>query len=222
MSADPAAAGVSGQVRLLERTRLSENVVEIVLSRPRGFTFTPGQSVRFIVDGSERDYSIASGPADDTLSFLVAPGAPGSMPGRLAALSLGTSLAIDGPHGYFVHERSQRRPVLVATGTGVAPFLSMTRSGLRGFTLLHGVRSPDDLVYAEELRAAATLYVACVSRGTAPPSGYRGRVTAWVRQTLPPGAYDFYLCGRREMVRDVTLIVDARFAGSIVRTEIFF
>ena len=35
-------------------------------------------------------------------------------------------------------------------------------------------------------------------------------------------AYDFYLCGREEMIRDVTLLVDEAFPGSRVYAEIFF
>ncbi len=208
-------------VRLLRRTRLSGRALELVLSRPRGFTFTPGQSVRFIVDGIERDYSIASGPAEDALSFLVGLSGPGSMPARLASLAIESRLTIEGPHGYFVHEPSDRPLVLVATGTGVAPFLSMARAGLHGFTLLHGVPTVSDLLHAEEMRAAARRYVPCVSRGPA-GTGFAGRVTDWTRTALAPGACDFYLCGRRDMVRDMTIIVDERFPGSMVRTEIFF
>jgi benzoate/toluate 1,2-dioxygenase reductase subunit len=208
-------------VRLLGRTRLSERTIELALSRPQGFTFTPGQSVRFVVEGMERDYSIASGPAEPALSFLVALSGPASMPARLAALPIDSLFQIEGPHGYFVREPSDRPLVLVATGTGIAPFLSMVRAGLRGFTFLHGVSAAAELAYAEELRAAAKLYVPCLSRDPASGS-FAGRVTAWTRGVLRPGAYDFYLCGRREMVRDMTIIADERFPGSRVRTEIFF
>jgi benzoate/toluate 1,2-dioxygenase reductase subunit len=214
-------ARVPQPARLLRLTQLSERTMELVLSRPEGFHFTPGQSARFLLDGIERDYSMASGPDDPALAFLVGLAGPDSMPARLALLTAGDTLLIDGPHGCFVRERDDRPQVLVATGTGIAPFLSMARAGLRGFTLLHGVRDPADLHYAEEMRAAARCFVPCISG--APVSGcFAGRVTSWTETMLAPGAYDFYLCGRREMVRDMTIIVDARFPGSLVRTEIFF
>jgi ferredoxin-NADP reductase len=208
-------------VRLLRRERLTERTIELVLSRPPGFTFIPGQSVRFILDGIERDYSIASGPAEETLSFLVGLRAAGSMPARLDAISVDSSFLIEGPQGFFVHEPSGRPLILAATGTGIAPFLSMARAGLRGFTLLYGAASAAELVHGEEAGAASKLYVPCVSHGSV-AGGFAGRVTAWTRTLLPPGEYDFYLCGRREMVRDMTIIVDVRFPGSKVRTEIFF
>jgi benzoate/toluate 1,2-dioxygenase reductase component len=46
-------------------------------------------------------------------------------------------------------------------------------------------------------------------------------VTDWVRTRLAPGSYDFYLCGRREMVRDVTGLVDESYTGSRVYSEVF-
>lgn len=43
-----------------------------------------------------------------------------------------------------------------------------------------------------------------------------------VRDELSVKAYDFYLCGCREMIRDVTLLVDERFPGSYIYTELFY
>ncbi len=43
-----------------------------------------------------------------------------------------------------------------------------------------------------------------------------------VRDELPVKAYDFYLCGCREMIRDVTLLVDERFPCSYIYTELFY
>ena len=51
---------------------------------------------------------------------------------------------------------------------------------------------------------------------------FHGRVTDYLRDKLPVTAYDFYLCGRREMIRDVTLLVDERFPGSHIYTEPFY
>ena len=64
-------------------------------------------------------------------------------------------------------------------------------------------------------------YVPCLS-GEGEPGCFPGRVTAWSHDHLPTGCYDFYLCGSRHMVRDMTALVDERFPGSRVFTEIFF
>jgi hypothetical protein len=47
-------------------------------------------------------------------------------------------------------------------------------------------------------------------------------VTDYVKGHLPVMDYDFYLCGRREMVRDMTDLIDERYSSSRVYSEIFF
>jgi NAD(P)H-flavin reductase len=49
-----------------------------------------------------------------------------------------------------------------------------------------------------------------------------GRVSDYLEAHLPDGAYDFYLCGRQDMIRDVTLLVDEKFPGSLVYAETFY
>jgi ferredoxin-NADP reductase len=128
-----------------------------------------------------------------------------------------------GPHGYFTFKPSPRPAIFVATGTGVAPFVSMARAGTKGFTLLHGVKRAEDLFYRDLLSASAQRYMACLSEdASADPTVFAGRVTRHLERQVPPGACDFYLCGRSEMIRDVTWLVDDRFPGSRVYSEIFF
>ena len=73
---------------------------------------------------------------------------------------------------------------------------------------------------------AAVKYVVCVSGEKAglkdTPGVIPGRVTDYIAGELPRRTYDFYLCGRGEMIRDVTHLIDDRFAGSKVYTEVFF
>jgi NAD(P)H-flavin reductase len=212
--------------KLLQRSWLSEKTFEAELSRPLSFQFRPGQRIRFHHGALERDYSLLSRPDSPRLGLCVRHLPAGPFSSILAAAEIGTSFFFTGPHGYFTFLRSPRPPVFVATGTGVAPFLSMTRSGLTGFTMLHGVRTPEELYYRSDFGTAASLYVPCLSHpspGSGLPAGaYRGWVTEYLREHLPRGAYDFYLCGRREMIRDVTLLVDERFPDSLLYAEIFY
>jgi benzoate/toluate 1,2-dioxygenase reductase component len=210
----------SYEARVLWVEWLSRQVFAIRMERPVGFQFRPGQSIRIDYDGMERDYSLVSGPADPHLALcvLLVPG--GMLSPRLAALAPGDLLRFSGPHGYFLYQSDAVPLIFVATGTGVAPFVSMVRAGARAFTLLHGVRHAEDLYYREVLRPAASRYVPCLSVGIA-DGCYRGRVTEWAAENLGPGPYDFYLCGNRSMIRDFTLLVDERFAGSRVCTEVF-
>jgi benzoate/toluate 1,2-dioxygenase reductase component len=206
---------------LSRRTWLSKGTFELELERPPGFDFLPGQGICLGEGREEREYSLCSGRQEPRLALCVRRVENGVLSSRLAEVPLGHQIAFSGPHGLFTYQASPRHAVFVATGTGAAPFESMARSGCRGFTILHGVRTAEELYYGESLRAAALRYIPCLSAGAA-PGGFAGRVTDWVRTQLASGAYDFYLCGRREMVRDMTSLVDGSFPGSRVYAEIFY
>jgi NAD(P)H-flavin reductase len=149
--------------------------------------------------------------------------AVGGVSAQLARAGSGTPMTFTGPHGYFTFKTSTRPAVFVATGTGIAPFCAMAGSGVRGFTLLHGVKTTAGLYYREFILTRAAAYVACLSADrTSGPAQFSGRVTDYIRSRLPQRAYDFYLCGRQDMIRDVTLLVDERFDGSFVYSEIFY
>ncbi len=211
--------------KLLQRRWLSPTTFELELAKPRFFQFLPGQRIRLYHEGKERDYSLISTADDPSLGLCVRRVDGGTLSPLLATTEIGTRFRFSGPHGYFTFRSSQRPAVLVATGVGVAPFISIVRSGMTGSTLLHGIRTPAELYYESLFRAATQRYVPCLSvlpsETELPPNSFRGRVTEYVRNHLHPGLYDFYLCGRSEMVRDVTLLVDERFSGSMVYTEIF-
>jgi NAD(P)H-flavin reductase len=101
----------------------------------------------------------------------------------------------------------------------------MARSGISGFTLLHGVREPSELYYKTMLRENAGQYIPCLSRRGTEVSNlagaFVGRVTDYLKDRLERDVYDFYLCGRSEMIRDATLLVDECFPGSRVYAESF-
>jgi benzoate/toluate 1,2-dioxygenase reductase component len=208
---------------LIERRWLSQRAFEIKFSRPSNLVFRSGQRLRFHHQIAERDYTPVSTPQDPEIVFCIRKIDSGLLTPVLSQAEIGTRFEISGPDGYFTFKPSGRAPVFVATGAGIAPFCSMTRSGVTGFTLLHGVDNPDDLYYAAEFASAADLYVPCISNEY-PSSGkhFRGRVTDYLQRHLPPAAYDFYLCGRREMIRDVTWLVDEKFKNSNIYTETFY
>ncbi len=212
--------------RLLSRHWLTDLVFEIELMRPESFEFEPGQRIRIVYEAIERDYSLINSPTDSTLSICLHNVQGGQLSPLLAHAEIDTEFSFMGPHGYFTYRPSARPTIFVATGTGIAPFLSMARSGVTGFTLLHGVPTVKDLHYEEFFAAAARMYVPCVSREPnqllSKPNGFHGRITDYLKINLPVKKYDFYLCGRQDMIRDVTLLSDERFPGSFVFTEVFY
>ena len=214
------------KVELLQRQWLSKDVFEIELTRPPGWDFKPGQTICFIHEALERYYSLLSTPGAATLEICVYSVPGGIFSPVLANAEIGTFFNVTGPHGYFTFNRSEREPVFVATGTGIAPFVSMGRSGTTGFTLLHEVESIDDLYYQDLFREITSKYIPCLTETSPvdplPPDTFHGSAAEFIKMNLLPAKYDFYLCGDRQMTREVTFLADEHFPGSYVFKEVFF
>ena len=132
---------------ILKRSWCSKKTFEIEFTRPPEFSFTPGQRIRFIYGPYERDYSLVSGADDSTLRICVRKVENGIFSPVLASVEEGHTFEFTGPHGYFTFHVTPRPPVFAATGTGIAPFVSMVKSGVSDFILLHGVSSLQDLPF---------------------------------------------------------------------------
>ena len=112
----------------------------------------------------------------------------------------------------------ERQPVLIATGTGLAPFVAMVRAGGGGpdrppAVVVHGVAHAGELAYRDELAALADAgriaYLPVVSRPAHPANagwtGPVGRVPDTLagivaRETFDPAACVAYLCGNPGMI----------------------
>src|SRR5690606_10382552 len=203
--------------------------------------FVAGQFVRLAVEapqpGNEaahvaRPFSFVNPPGDPVLEFLgvIVPGGPLSP--RLAALRPGEALYVAGnPAGFLV--LSEVPPAhtlwLVATGTGIAPFLSILQTDepwqrFRTIVLVQAVRHARELVYAGLIgrlaeRAPGKLrHVTFVSRERAPGS-LEGRIPAAVRDgrleaaagvTLSTEGSHVMLCGNPDMLRDTQAVLAER------------
>ena len=214
------------EIPLTNRKWLSDSTFELTFGRPSKFNYMPGQRIRLAHDATVRDYSLVSTPQDPELSICVRHVASGRLTPLLAEIEPGRTVQASGPFGYFNWYASSNPAIFVATGTGVAPFVAFVRSGVRPHLLLHGVINITELYYRDELAHAANTYVPCLS-ASAPQASLReaafvGRVTTYLDRRLDHGRYDFYVCGRGEMIRDVTYLVDRLFPGSKVYSERFY
>ena len=207
---------------IIDHRWLSNKTFEIKLGRPATFNFKPGQRISLNYKNADRDYSLASSPDESDIRLCIRYVKEGLLSRALGDAVKGTVLTFCGPHGYFTFKPSTRATIWVATGTGIAPFRSMARSGVAPDYLLHGVETASELYYTEELQPATGNYIPCLSQPGPSPGAFKGRVTDYLQQELAPGNYDFYLCGRREMIRDVTMLVDDQFEGSFIYTETFY
>jgi len=226
VSIPPDNPGAIQPVELLQRRWLSKYAFEIELSRPPSFEFKAGQTILLMHTSIKRHYSLLSAPSDPNLTLCVHHLPEGRLSSVLAAAQIGFQLKLTGPHGYFTFKPSSRKPVFIATGTGIAPFVSFARSGVTDFTLLHQAISADELYYQSYFHKITPKYFAClleapISKSILPDS-FCGKISECIRKNLQPGSYDFYLCGERETIRDVVPLIDQIYPESRVYTEVFY
>lgn len=189
-------------------------------------SFVPGQFITLHIEGPtkilHRSYSIANAPGvGNTLELACAYVEGGAASTVLFNLQPGDAIVANGPFGLFVlKEERPARYVLIATGTGIAPYRSMlnalqhrlenTHPELE-IALVFGVRTPDELLFKEEfLRFAASQprfrFYACYSQAskTSLESHERqGRIQATFEDlALDPQKDIVYLCGNPNMIDD--------------------
>ncbi|WP_319548042.1 FAD-dependent oxidoreductase [Desulfogranum marinum] len=218
--------GRSNFVVTLEKRRwLSQDTYEVTFNKPEDFFFRSGQHVIFHMGGEERDYTMVSPENDSCLVFLVKEMKGGVVSKQLAEIPIGTELKMTGPGGYLVERPTQKQRVLVATGTGIAPFCSMIASGMNAAFLLYGVRNQESLHYNSLFEGTTLHYIKCLSAQPCMKNSstcYDGHVTGFIKDILPVGQYEFYLCGKWDMIKDVTHVIDTRFPDANIYSEGFY
>ena len=189
--------------------------------QPAVFDFQPGQFMSVFAEKEgksiSRPYSIASWPENkEHIELVVKVVEGGFMSNYLHTVPPGTRLKAIAPLGRFtLLEPPQRDILFVATGTGVAPFVSMAGHILAmGYDvemhLAFGVRYVHDLIYKdlfegwEREHPNFHLYATLSRPGD---SGWKGRV-GYVEKVIEEeiedrGSKDVYICGLHNMVEQV-------------------
>jgi benzoate/toluate 1,2-dioxygenase reductase subunit len=201
-------------VRQLSDSTIALSIKGEALSK---LAFLPGQYVNLKVPGSEqsRAYSFSTLQKDGEVSFLIRNVPGGLMSSFLTGLAkAGDSMTLAGPLGSFYLREIKRPLLLLAGGTGLAPFTAMLekiaeQGSEHPLHLIYGVTHDFDLVEMDKLEALAArianfTYSACVA---SPDSSYplKGYVTQHIApQHLNDGDVDVYLCGPPPMVEAVS------------------
>ncbi|MBB3224931.1 benzoate 1,2-dioxygenase electron transfer component BenC [Pseudoduganella umbonata] len=206
------ASTFAGKVAAVEHLSASTIAFAIDLDAD-GPDFLPGQYVNVGIPGTAltRSYSFSSPPGSTQARFVVRNVPGGRMSGFLSQeAAAGQPVAFTGPYGSFYLRPVVRPVLLLAGGTGIAPFLSMLDVlAVKGFAhpvrLVYAVTNDHDLVGLEQLdRIAAAhphfTYVTTVATADSrhPRKGY---ATAHVEPGwMNGGDVDVYLCGPVPMV----------------------
>jgi ferredoxin/flavodoxin---NADP+ reductase len=195
-----------------------------LISFHRDFEFLPGQAVKIALDDENppRIYSLCSGDKETEAAILFNVKKDGLLTPRLAKLVPGEKILVSPPYGSFT---GTNEPAWwIASGTGIAPFISMLRSGMQaGKKLIHGVSHLNQFYFEDELEETLEgNYIRCCSREIS-CNIYHGRVTDYLSEleNFPPVKY--FLCGNALMVVEVRdLLISKGIPFENIIAEIYF
>ena len=165
-------------ITILSKTTWSPKLFSFTATRPDGFRFDAGQFVRLGVAPDElkingdkpktaispkifRAYSVVSSPYDEWLEFFSIVVPDGAFTSHLQQLQVGDTLYLNPePFGFLTLARFQEPTPndlwLLATGTGLAPFVSMlgdmvTWQNYRDIVLVYSSRTHAELAYIDRI-----------------------------------------------------------------------
>ncbi len=244
-------------IKVLSKTVWSPTLFSFTTTRPDGFRFDAGQFVRLGVAHDElmanadqpkpaisakifRAYSVVSSPYDEHLEFFSVVVPDGAFTSQLQHLQVGDTLYLNPePFGFLTLARYQEPAPkdlwLLATGTGLAPFLSMlgdldTWQKYDDIVLAYSARTQAELAYIDkiqELQAGFGELVENAARFHFIPIVTREEVTGCQHDRLPtliangklenhatislnPETSHVMLCGNPQMVDDTKEALKAK------------
>ena len=214
-----------GQVKVLRRKDLTPDLMLMWLEKPLGYSFKAGQYCTLGIDGIERAYSIVSAPHEDALELFFELVPEGELTPRIWRLNPGDSMTIrPRAKGIFTIDPALPNQLLIATVTGVVPYVSFVRDYLHHrrqghhFHVLEGASYQNEFAYDKEFRKLSRkhpdliTFVPTVSRPDEAANrgwkGERGRVNSIVERYieakgLNPENTIVYACGHPGMIEDV-------------------
>lgn len=237
---------------VVTRREISPELWVVRIRPEERIAFEPGQYLTVGLPSSprmiERPYSVASAPREPELEFFLELVPNGQLTPHLYAIPVGGEVFLRrSAKGRFVLdvESGHRNHFLVATVTGVAPYLSMVRElsarAVAGETIpyrlavVQAASVSQELGYLEELTALARAhswlrYVPTVSRIWLDPGwkGEVGRAEDVTRKHLDALGFTAadttaYVCGNPVMIENVKGVLKrAGFPKESIKEEIYW
>ncbi len=216
--------------RVVERRDLTDDLMIMKFELSVPFPFKPGQYCTMGIGDTERPYSIVSSPDEKHIEifFELVPEkfrTEKSLTPRVWNLSVGDEVALrPKAKGIFILQENYNTQVMVATVTGIAPYISMLRARRqtyyerrkwhRPWFIFQGASYQNEFGYFEELQSyqneGLITYIPTVSRPQEKQNyswaGERGRVNVILKNIfsdfniVPEGTF-CYLCGNEGMIK---------------------
>lgn len=229
-------------VKVTEIEHYTDTLFRFKTERPSTFRFTAGEFTMIGMGDNDvsRAYSITSGPYDEYLEFYSIKVPDGPLTSRLQNIAIGDEIEIGTkPTGTLTLANLDLggNLWLLATGTGIAPFISLLRDpytydAFDSIRVIWSVRYPKELeAYDQFLKEQDILYTPTVTRD----SGWQGmnkRITVQIsdqQQDILPAKDKIMVCGSMPFNEDIQNMLNSwgwqegtrKTAGTFVQEKAF-
>ncbi|MES0491843.1 MAG: FAD/NAD(P)-binding protein [Leptospirales bacterium] len=202
-------------VALIDKKRETHNTYTLTFKSPdNSFHFIPGQFNMMYIPGiGEAPISISGNPVSN-YEIVHTIREVGAVSSKIIQTSIGHQLGLRGPFGkgWPVESAKDKDVILVTGGIGLAPLrpliyqLLENRDAYNKITLLYGARTPQDILFQDELKkwlARFDIQVEIsVDRDEANWKGHVGVITRFISTSdFDPGNCVSMICGPEVMIR---------------------
>ena len=220
------------QMKVMEKIKMKGSFWWIVLEGEEEFEFRTGQyvSVKVSEKGERRDYSIA-GREKKGIGLLVDVGPGGVGSKFFEEVKEGEVVEVLGPLGEFVVRDEDKKLVMMATGSGIAPIKMMVEEEIRKgkkIWLVWGMRYEEDVFWKKmfeewEKKYANFNFSLVLSKAGEGWEGKKGHVQEEMGKRLEEWKdAGFYVCGRKEIVEKMEeWLIDNGVKSELIRKENF-
>lgn len=203
--------------KVITKKFYSSNCFELTIEK-NNIDFKPGACASIL----HRTYSFCSSPNDDYIRFIIRKFDDGEITPKLSLLNPGDIITIDEVFRYFNIDEHENDYCFIATGTGIAPFISALKTyNKKPQTILYGAKTYDDLYLRYELKNLCDDTHFAVSK----PSfeGKPRRVTELLDKLPINDKTTYYLCGIEGMLVDVSnYLMNKGVTYEQIQQELFY
>ena len=213
-----------GNYRVTEVEHYTDSLFKFKLIKPVDFVFKAGQFTMISVeDAPKRAYSMTSGPEDDFLEFFSIKVPNGPLTSKLQKIQPGDYVSVSPKAtGTLITDNLSDGDNLwlLATGTGIAPFISMlsddrTYDRFKNITVVWSVRVKEELdAFHEFLDDIDIDYIPIVTRDES-WQGVNERMTTLIREGIlmdeaTPDNDKVMVCGNMDFNKEIKEILEAK------------
>lgn len=213
-----------GKFRVESVEHYTDTLFKFQLRKPEGYKFKAGQFTMINVeDTPKRAYSFTSGPEDEFIEFYSIKVPDGALTSKLQLIEVGDFVTVSdkATGGLLVENLDEGQDLwLLATGTGIAPFISMlcdqsTYNRFKNIHVVWSVRVKEELdAFDDWLSNIGIDYIPIVTRDDR-WSGQDQRITTLIEKGIimnnsTPDKDKVMLCGNMDFNKEIKVMLEER------------